>query len=195
MTRQKKPSLAFAYPNGVRTKIQLITLAAGCLIWSQPDLLETLFSFDKDKDGKLSKAEVPERMQGIFARADADKDGFLSREELTKATAGGQGERRGPGGPPMDPLLRAMDTNQDGALSAAEIAGAGAALKTLDKNGDGMLSGEELRPAMGMGMRGGRGPGGGGAPDMNRMFDELDTNKDGVLSREEMGRMGGRRRE
>jgi Ca2+-binding EF-hand superfamily protein len=142
----------------VRTRILLITLAAGCLTWSQPDLLETLFSFDKNKDGKLSKEEVPERMQGIFARADADKDGFLTREELIKETAGGQGERRGPGGPPMDPLLRALDEDQDGVLSEAEIAGASAALKALDKNCDGILSGEELRPAMGpgMGMRGGR---------------------------------------
>lgn len=115
-------------------------------------------SFDKDKDGKLTKEEVPERMQGIFARADADKDGFLTKEELQKATAGMErgGERRGPGGPGgmmMSPLMRALDTDKDGALSAAEIAAAPTALKTLDKDGDGILSAEELRPPM----RGGEG--------------------------------------
>ena len=63
-----------------------------------PDLVSTLFSFDENKDGKLSKAEVPERMQGIFLRADADHDGLLTRDELTKATVAQ--ERRAPGGPP-----------------------------------------------------------------------------------------------
>ena len=83
-------------------------------------------------------------MQGIFARADADKDGVLTREELTKAA--GTQERRG--GPPMEMILRALDKDQDGALSAVEIDGAAAALRTLDRNGDGVLSGEELRPSM-----------------------------------------------
>ena len=115
------------------------------------EMVTTLFSFDSNKDGKLSKDEVPERMQGIFARADADKDGFLTRDELTKTTA--TQERRGPGGPPPDKMFQALDTNRDGALSEAEIAGSAAALKTLDKNGDGDLSGEEIRPQM----RGGRG--------------------------------------
>ena len=63
-----------------------------------PDLVNTLFSFDVNKDGKLSKAEVPERMQGIFLRADTDHDGLLTRDELTKATVAQ--ERREPGGPP-----------------------------------------------------------------------------------------------
>ena len=115
------------------------------------EMVNTLFSFDANKDGKLSKDEVPERMQGIFARADADKDGFLTRDELTKATA--TQERGGSGGPPPDKIFQALDANRDGALSEAEIAGSVAALKTLDKNGDGDLSGEEIRPQM----RGGRG--------------------------------------
>jgi len=142
------------------------------------EMVDTLFSFDVNKDGKLSKEEVPERMQGIFARADADNDGILTREELTKATA--TQERRGErgDGPPPDLIFRALDANQDGALSEAEIAGSLAALRTLDKNGDGTLASEEIRPPMRGGM------------NMDRMFEEYDADKDGKLSKTEMpGRM------
>lgn len=146
-----------------------------------PDLIILLFSFDENKDGKLSKAEVPERMQGIFARADSDHDGFLTRDELTKATVAQ--DRRAPGGPPPDLVFRAMDQDQDGSLSPSEIAGAAAALKTLDKNGDGTLNEQELRP-----MRGPGGPGGQGGPGemINHLFEENDANHDGKLSKAEM---------
>jgi len=114
------------------------------------EMVNTLLSFDSNKDGKLSKEELPERMQGIFGRADADKDGLLTREELTKAAAAQK--RGGRGGPPPDVIFLALDTNRDGALSEAEVAGSVAALKSLDKNGDGVLSGAEIQPEV----RGGR---------------------------------------
>ena len=40
--------------------------------------------FDKNGDGKLSKDELPERLQGLFEKGDLDKDGFLSKEEIIK---------------------------------------------------------------------------------------------------------------
>ena len=145
-----------------------------------PDLVNTLFAFDENKDGKLSKQEVPERMQGIFDRADADHDGLLTRDELTKATAAQ--ERRGPGGPPPDMIFRALDQDQDGTLSPAELASSAASLKTLDKNHDGMLDPQETRP-----MRGGPGgPGGRGSAEMiDHLFEENDANHDGKLSKAE----------
>lgn len=51
-----------------------------------------------------------------------------------------------PGGPPPFPLLQALDKDHDGTLSAKEIAGAAAALKTLDKNRDGKLTRDEMLP-------------------------------------------------
>src|SRR3954469_3936856 len=33
------------------------------------EMVATFMAFDKNKDGKLTKSEVPERMQGMFARA------------------------------------------------------------------------------------------------------------------------------
>ena len=46
----------------------------------------------------------------------------------------------------MPPLIKALDADADGTISAAELAGAPESLKTLDKNGDGELSPDELRP-------------------------------------------------
>jgi len=75
--------------------------------------------------------------------------------------------RPGAGGRPpgrFNPLMRVFDADQNGTLSAEEIAGAEAKLKELDKNKDGELSDEELRSALPFGRR----PGGfgGGRPPM-----------------------------
>ncbi len=62
---------------------------------------------------------------------------------------GPRGERHGPseGHPPGgNPLMEALDANQDHVISADEIQAAAAALLTLDKNGDGELSEDEFRP-------------------------------------------------
>jgi hypothetical protein len=78
---------------------------------------------------------------------------------------GGQGPGRPPRKPPV--LIRALDTNDDGAIDAQEIAAAPVVLRTLDKNGDGKLTADELRPPRpadmpgNPGERGGAGPGGG----------------------------------
>jgi hypothetical protein len=117
-------------------------------------------AFDKNSDGKLKKDEVPERLQGVFARADDNKDGELTPDEIKNAaaaqpqpTAGGRGERgregegrgEGRGGPPRrDALFAALDQDGDGALSTEEIAAAPASLKKLDVNGDGSLALEEV---------------------------------------------------
>lgn len=100
---------------------------------------------------------------------------------------------RGPGGPgPVPPLIRALDTDRDGELSAAEIAGASAALRTLDTDGDGTVSAAELRPSRpadappppaDAGPRGGKGrgaPGHGSRPVPPLML-ALDANGDGAL--------------
>lgn len=63
--------------------------------------------------------------------------------------------------PPQQPLMTALDTDNDGVISAEEIEKAAAALKKLDQDEDGKLSAEELRavPGRGFGDReaGGRG--------------------------------------
>src|SRR5436309_3368248 len=49
------------------------------------------------------------------------------------------GQQRPPGPLPM-PFLRALDTDDDGIISADEIKSASASLKALDKNHDGQLT-------------------------------------------------------
>jgi hypothetical protein len=118
------------------------------------ELLAMLMTFDKNHDGKLQRAEVPERQAGIFERGDTNGDGVLDEAEVRKLTAdqaaapvapprGGGGRR---GFPPFDPAA-ALDKDGNGEISADEMAGAGAALKALDKNGDGQITEDELRPS------------------------------------------------
>jgi Ca2+-binding EF-hand superfamily protein len=107
----------------------------------------------------------------------------------------------GPGGMlRMLPMMRALDLNTDGELSADEIAKASASLKTLDRNRDGKLTEEELRPEFGPGgpagpggLRGPGGPGGGlrgpggrGPADMVSRLMEFDANGDGKLAASEL---------
>jgi hypothetical protein len=80
------------------------------------DLVTRMMQFDKDKDGKLTMAEVTdERLHRLVVRADVDKNGFVTKEELTALATreqitnrgggpggfGGPGRPGGPGGPRM----------------------------------------------------------------------------------------------
>ena len=65
--------------------------------------VERLLQNDKNKDGKLTKDELPERMQRALQFADANKDGALDKNELKKLverikrSQGGRPEGRRPG--------------------------------------------------------------------------------------------------
>jgi len=48
------------------------------------DFVERMLKNDKNKDGKLTKDELPERMQPMFDRIDTNKDKELDKAELTK---------------------------------------------------------------------------------------------------------------
>ena len=60
--------------------------------------------------------------------------------------AGPRGGHMGPRPHGPDPLMRALDTDRNGELSAEEIAQAPAGLKELDANGDGKITQDELMP-------------------------------------------------
>jgi hypothetical protein len=102
-----------------------------------PDLVTYMMSFNKKKDGKLTREELTDRrLLRLFERADTNKEGFVTREQLqalvaqlnTEAQAGsragGGGDRGGPdrdgpagkkgkGGPPrpgqiLPPVVQEM---------------------------------------------------------------------------------------
>lgn len=194
--------------------------------------VKRMFSHDENKDGKLTKEEVPERLQSAFARGDKNEDGVLTADEVRAYLQGRErgadgdrprgprdGERRegdrprdgdrpsregdgpprdgegrgrgpGPGGMPLFPLMKALDADSDGEISADEMKNAAVALAKLDRNKDGKLDHTELRPDFG---GRGRGEGEGGRPDFGNpeqmvrsMLERHDANKDGKLSGDEI---------
>ena len=111
----------------------------------------------------------------------------LSMSSLAHAQRGEGGPRGGQRGGqrPASPMMTALDANQDGKLSAEEIANAATALKTLDKNKDGVIDANELAPPRGPGGQGGAQ--GGRSSQMVERIMARDTDGDGKVSREEAG--------
>ena len=120
--------------------------------------------FDKNGDGKLDENERPsrEQIQAFFREQlgggqDGRPGGPGARGgrggeggRLGGPGQGGPGDRGGFGGRggfrPPNPVMEAIDTNKDGALSADELKNASKALAALDKNKDGKIDQEEMRP-------------------------------------------------
>lgn len=114
-------------------------------------------ALDTEKDGKISAAEIAASATSLKT-LDQDADGQLTHEEIRPprpARPEGAGENRPerpdrPEGPPPGmtppPIIVALDADQDGVISAAEIEGAPAALAKLDQNNDGELTRDELHP-------------------------------------------------
>jgi hypothetical protein len=48
------------------------------------EVVERLMAFDKNKDGKITRDELPERMQFLIELGDTNKDGALDRDEIRK---------------------------------------------------------------------------------------------------------------
>jgi len=159
------------------------------------DVDEFIKEYDSNKDGALSKEELPERFRHTFDKMDTNKDGKLSREELQKGFANLQPQRR-----PSDfvfilvemsdcddccaeelqvvyDFLKKLDKNNNGKIDAGELKEGrelmitqrvDGILKALDSNKDGKISREEARG------------------QIKRHFDDLDGDKDGFISREEL---------
>lgn len=128
--------------------------------------------------------------------ANGDDDNDRPRDgERRRGDFDGRRDFRGRGGPdgrrpdfrmPPSPLMRALDTDHNGELSAKEVKNASKSLASLDKNDDKKLSREELRPRFGR-------PGPPREFNSDRFverFLQRDKNKDGKISKDEFPERG-----
>ena len=132
-----------------------------------PEATAAFLAFDGNGDGALEGSELPSQFRSLLSRADADGNGAASAAEILALMTA---EAAGPGdGEPADaeaggaaapaagddggrrqasvPLMTALDADQDGTVSEAEIGSAAQALRSLDTDGDGRLTLDELEPA------------------------------------------------
>lgn len=104
------------------------------------------------------------------------------------AECGQQQMRRGHGGPPPCPLMMALDTDGDHAISETEMKSAESVLKALDSDGDGILKDDELQPEPpSEDDRSGRQrPQHDRQPPPSPVFSVLDSNSDGTIDSDEL---------
>ncbi|WP_437902153.1 hypothetical protein WME95_26270 [Sorangium sp. So ce327] len=100
--------------------------------------------FDKNGDGKLTVAELPEKAQKRLGKADTNNDGSLSAEEL-KAHAELRMKDRAA---KHKARFAKKDKNGDGFLTRDEVGDKRwERVKAADANRDGKVSADELRAA------------------------------------------------
>ncbi|WP_437604927.1 hypothetical protein WMF20_27455 [Sorangium sp. So ce834] len=99
---------------------------------------------DKNGDGKLTVAELPEKAQKRLGKADTNKDGTLSAEEL-KAHAEQHKKARAA---KQQARFARSDKNGDGFLTRDEVGDKRwERMKAADANRDNKLTADELRAA------------------------------------------------
>jgi EF hand len=87
-------------------------------------LVDSVMKFDKDGDGKISAAELPERMARMMEEGDANKDGFLDRSEVEALSRRPAARRPGGavGGPPAPPPGGPSADNEDHGRPVEQVA-------------------------------------------------------------------------
>jgi Ca2+-binding EF-hand superfamily protein len=142
--------------------------------------------FDKNGNGTVEIAELPERMQKWLVKADTNNDGSITVDEL-KAHAQARREE----------MFKRADKNNDGALNADEVGRRWERLQVADADRSGSVTRAELDQARAEGKL--RGPGKGhhghghgdggdkaGAKGHGNLFEKFDKNNDGALTSDEV---------
>jgi Ca2+-binding EF-hand superfamily protein len=147
------------------------------------DPAELLKRLDKDGNGTVELAEIPEHKQKWLGKADTNSDGKLTVDELKAAGAARQREK-----------FQRADENNDGALTSAEVGeDRWSRIQVADTNADSKITLAEmeqahadgkLRPMHDKGGKHGKGPR--GDFDPAKMVEKLDKDKSGALEASEL---------
>ena len=127
------------------------------------EFIERIKGFDQNNDGKITKDEMPERMQAMIERLDTNKDGAIDNKELDAMK-----DRIAQGGQQQQGQRPQGQQGQRPQFNPADII---KRVKESDKNKDGKITKDEF------------------PVQMQRMFPRIDTNQDGVIDREELAVM------
>ncbi|MBL9201687.1 MAG: EF-hand domain-containing protein [Opitutaceae bacterium] len=101
-------------------------------------------ALDANQDGEISLREIHNAVASLRL-LDTDADGTISFAELHPGFAG-DADAAGNRVARQDPVLRALDADDNGELSPFEIHAAKGRLLALDANADGKLVRDETRP-------------------------------------------------
>jgi Ca2+-binding EF-hand superfamily protein len=170
-------------------------------------------SIDTNTDGSIDKTEMAALFQqdtsstvdSLFSSLDTNQDDLISMIESDAGLAklgqqiknGGEGMAGASGMVPPEKVFDTADTNKDGSVTKEELAavigegGTDKLFSQIDTNGDNLISSSEdetfresMAGASGM-------SGASGMPPPEKVFDTADTNKDGVVSKEELAAVMG----
>jgi Ca2+-binding EF-hand superfamily protein len=159
---------------------------------------------DVNHDGQVSRSEIPADKVSLFERllasSDRDKSGWLSRDEFLAGLETRRPRRAAdeklpaefgglPGPEAEEEIFRRLDQNQDGKIAPDEVPDEGRTrfdrLTALgDQDGDGAISREELRQALSRVRQQFAGKPGDVEPE--KVFEYLDRNADGKLTKDEV---------
>ena len=106
-----------------------------------------VLALDANHDRVISADEIA-NAPAVLSSLDRNADGQLTADE-TCPPRPADAPPPPPDAPRLhrrSPVFRALDTNGDGVLSAAEISVAASSLLALDRNHDGQLTVDEFRP-------------------------------------------------
>jgi Ca2+-binding EF-hand superfamily protein len=160
----------------------------------RPDLRK----LDKNNDRAISQEEAGPEIWSRLGKLDKNNDGQVSGDELPRPGGGKGGPGEGGKGNPGE-MMKQLDKNGDGSLSKEEVpAQAWERIGKLDKNNDNTVSREEFAAAVkdrvGSGdFFGNMDKNGDGklteneVPQAWERISKADRDKDGAVSREEMG--------
>ncbi|NQT15355.1 MAG: hypothetical protein HQ582_21545, partial [Planctomycetes bacterium] len=116
------------------------------------NMAQRIMGFDQNKDGRVTKDELPEPMQRMLQRADANQDGAIDKEEADKMAErmgrggpGGQGGPGGRGGGDFVQRLMNLDRDDDGKVAKDEAPEwmRQEMFERADANGDGFIDKKE----------------------------------------------------